>query len=414
MITLFSTHDRALRRAAALLSASLLAAALACPAALAQGGGRIEGKLLNLTDASIACAAVDLEVVGLGSGMSVIKSTKSDASGRFRVDGLPTDEPLMVRADYKSVNYHSRITFNAEGKAEVTIEVYEPTASRKDVVLEGVRIAFQLSGGRLRSLESYSFNNRTRPPRTYVHPEGSLRFSKAPGILEVPQVSLTAPGSSMPLKEAPLESADGGSYYLLYPLRPGVSTFEVEQVLPYQAAAYVYRKKFYEDLASLQIGVIPHDMNLAGEGLVRVQTDPQRNFAIYAGGPVKAGAELVWTFSGGTPVPEPRSTEATSAESRIQTMGNAVGRNALIIGPPLLMAFLAVLWYAFSRLEAAAAVNQDPGIKALRTRRDQLLNYMADLDHRLEILSMDRRAHARLRERAMRQLRRVALLLGNK
>jgi hypothetical protein len=414
MSILISKRKWALRHAAALLALSLLAAILACPTAQAQGRGSIEGKLVNKTDAAIVCAGVNLDVVGLGGGMSVVKSSKSDASGRFRVDGLPTDEPLMVRADYKSVNYHARVTFNSEGKGDVTVEVYEPTASRKDVALEGVRIAFQLSGGRLRSLESYSFNNRTRPPRTYVDPEGSFRFSKAPGILEVPQVSLTAPGSSMPLKEAPLESADGGNYYLLYPLRPGVSTFEVEQVLPYQEATYVYRKKFYEDLASLQIGVIPHDMNLAGDGLVRVQTDTQRNFTIYAGGPVKAGTELVWAFTGGTPVPESRATEAAAEESRIQPMANAVGRNALIIGPPLLMGFLAVLWYAFGRLEPAAAGDQDPRLKALRARRDQLLNYMADLDHRLEIESMDQRDHARMREQAKRQLRRVAMLLGKK
>jgi len=83
----------------------------------------------------------------------------------------------MVRADYKSSITMPR-HLQLEGKGDVTVEVYEPTASRKDVALEGVRIAFQLSGGRLRSLESYSFNNRTRPPRTYVDPEGSFRSQK--------------------------------------------------------------------------------------------------------------------------------------------------------------------------------------------------------------------------------------------
>jgi len=43
-----------------------------------------------------------------------------------------------------------------------------------------------------------------------------------------------------------------------------------------------------------------------------------------------------------------------------------------------------------------------PQLKALRARRDQLLNYMADLDHRLEIESMDQRDHARMREQAKR------------
>ena len=70
-----------------------------------------------------------MDVLGLTSGMSVIKSAVTDAAGKFRIDGLPADAPLLIRADYKSVNYYAQAAFDASGTAHVEIQVYEPTAS---------------------------------------------------------------------------------------------------------------------------------------------------------------------------------------------------------------------------------------------------------------------------------------------
>ena len=80
-------------------------------------------------------------IVGLGGGMSVVKSSTTDAGGKYRVDGLPTDSPLMVRAGYKSVNYHGRVNFDASGKARVDIEVFEPTTSLQGITLAGLQMA---------------------------------------------------------------------------------------------------------------------------------------------------------------------------------------------------------------------------------------------------------------------------------
>ena len=111
-----------------------------------------------------------------------------------------------------------------------------------------------------------------------MNPEGTFRFSKAPGILELPRASVTAPGATMPLTQSPLESADGRSYYLLYPLRPGVTTFEIDQILPYKDRTYVYRRKFYQDLKPFDVGVVPADATLTGEGLREAAGQREREF----------------------------------------------------------------------------------------------------------------------------------------
>jgi hypothetical protein len=390
--------------------ALILAWLVILPAAFPQQNGIVEGRLVNRTNPSLSPRGVELEVIGLRGGMSILKSAETDDAGRFRIGGLPGNEPLMVRANYQGVNYHRQLSFDSSGKANVEIEVFESTASMKEVQAEPVRMAFQLAGDRLKSVEALSINNKTKPPKTYMNPDGNFRFSKSPGIIELPQLNVKAPGSSMPLVQSALESPDGQSYYSLYPLRPGITSFEVDQTLPYGDRKYVYSKKFYMDIPSIEINVIPQDMILSGTGLSKIRTDPGKNLVVYQSAPVKAGTEVVWTFSGGTPVAEPQVSEP-AGESEVVAMPDSVGQNALIIGPLLLMTLLLVLWYAFNHTPASAAGIADSRVRQLKERREQLLNHIADLDRRHETNTLSKPELLRLRGESMRQLRRISQLL---
>ena len=393
-----------------------VAVVLSVPLARSQGQGVVDGRIVNGTRPASAPTGVQVDVVQPMGGMSVLKSQTVPASGKFHFDGLPTDGPLLIRAEYKTVNYYSPVTFDAAGKAEMEIQVFEPTASAQGIRLESLRIAFQFSSDGLRSLESFSFNNQSKPPQSFTREEGSFRFSKAPGISQPPRLDVTGPGSNMPVTQSPLESADGQSYYSLYPLRPGVTTFEVAQVLPYENRSYTFRQKFYDDVGSLSVGVIPQDMNISGEGLTKVQSDSSRNFAVYSTGPIKAGTEVVWTFSGGTPVAEaPADAPADPAQSaRVVPMPTLIGRNALIIGPLMLLGLIMVLWFAHNRIAAGTAAGQEARIQGLKERREQLLDYVAALDVRYERENLPRPEYLRLREQSKRHLRRIAMLLAKK
>ncbi len=371
----------------------------------------MEGRVVNGTDARIAAAGVDLDVIGLGGGMTVLKSAVTDPSGRFRIEGLPTGPPLMIRANYQSVNYHSRFSLDASGKASVEAEVFEATTSMKDIRVEGVRLGFQLDGDHLRAVETYSFVNETKPKKTFSSNRGSFRFTKPAGIAEPPRLSAQGPGAPMPLTQTPLESADGQSYYSLYALRPGTTTFELDYVLPYHDRTYTYRKNFYQDVDFFQIGVIPQDVAVTGEGLKRIQVDVAKNFAVYTGGPLKAGSEMAVTFAGGTPTAAGESSEG-SAEPRIRPMPTSVGRYTPIVGPLLLMVFIVVLWYAYNNIPAKQP--KDSRTRELRQKHEQHLQFVASLDQKYENKEMERREYHRLRAHAKSQLRRISLLLGKK
>jgi hypothetical protein len=312
-----------------------------------QQKGIAEGRLINRTDPSMIAHGVRLDVIEMGGGMNIIKTAITGSSGKFHIEGLPEDRRLIVRANYKNAHYHSPLTFD-NGKAYAEITVYEPTTSMKDIEVGESFLAFQIVGDQLKSLETITFNNKTSPPKTYTVPEGTFRVSKSPGIIEPPQISITAPDATMPVVQPALESADGKSYYTLYPLKPGVSSFEVQQLLPYQNRNYRYVKRFYLDIKSIKIGVLPQDLMLSGNGVSKIQTDSQNNFSLYAGPPIKEGAEVVWDFSGGTIVPE-TSTPESAEEPKVIAMPNVVDRNAVMIGSLLLLGFILVLWYAYNK-----------------------------------------------------------------
>ena len=316
--------------------------------ASAQGRGVAEGRLINRTDPAIVAGNTELEVLLLSSGMDIIKTAITDARGAFRIDNLPDSMPLMLRAVYKGANYHGMLVFDENGKASLDLDVYETTTSMKDIRIETANMAFQIEGDHLHAVETFVVVNSSNPPRVYLNPEGNFRVSKAPGLLEPPGIRITAPGSEMPLSQSALESADGESYYSLYPLRPGGTIFEVHQTLPYTDGKYVYLKKFFQDIPEFSVGVIPLNMKLSGEGLKKTEDHAAENFSVYASGAVKAGDAVAWTFTGGTPVAamEDVEDEHGLSETSIEVRDGIVGRYALTIGSLILAAFIIALLFS--------------------------------------------------------------------
>ena len=310
-----------------------------------------EGRLVNRTDPTIVADSTNLEVISLSGGMDIIRTAVTDTQGNFRIAGLPESVPLMLRAIYKGVNYHRMLNFDATGNARLEVEVLEPTTSLKDIQVKSVTLAFQMESDHLHAIETWEIENQTTPPRVHLHPEGTFHISKASGLSELPTIRAAGAGAEMPLTQPALESADGKSYYSRYPLRPGLTIFEVRQTLPYTDSKYVYARKFFMDTPEISIGVIPADMMLSGDGLVKTETNAEENFAVYSVAAIKAGTEVTWTFSGGTPVTMTVSDAGNNgSETTIMAKDGVIGRNALVIGPLMLLVLVVALWIACNRL----------------------------------------------------------------
>jgi len=82
-----------------------------------------------------------------------------------------------------------------------------------------------------------------------------------------------------------------------------------------------------------------------------------------------------------------------------------------VIGPLLLMGFIAVLWYGFNRAKAGPPNSGDARARQLRERREELLGQIAALDQGYESKALDRQEYLRQREELKRRLRRITLLI---
>jgi hypothetical protein len=98
-------------------------------------------------------------------------------------------------------------------------------------------------------------------------------------------------------------------------------------------------------------------------------------------------------------------------EWTVDAVPNLVGRNAPVIGPLILMGFVVALWYAFNSAKARYPKSADSRVRQLEERREQLLNHVAELDHRYESQSLGRQEYLRQRDEGKRRLRRVFLLM---
>ncbi len=380
------------------------------PAAFSQQAGVLEGRLIDGTDPSIPTAGVALEVVSLDGGMSIIRTAETDSSGTFRIDDLPTSSMLMLRAIYKGVHYNRQFRFDQAGNARLELTVYESTTSENTIHAEETQLIFRAIGDQIQSLETTILVNNTDPPRTFMNPSGNFLFSKSPGIEAVPQMRISGPDTTMPVVQSPLESPDGKTYYTLYPLKPGKTTIDVFQLLPYSNREYTYIKKFHYGVPSIEIAVTPIDTDFSGEGLTRIRTDTEQNIAVYRSDAIEAGTEVTWTFSGGTPLVEQESRPAASG-SQIRTETNTIERNAGIIAPIILLGFILVLWYAISRKDANSSANGSSRKRKLKERQKFLLNRLVELDRQFEEHSIGLKEYRKHQEEAKRMLHRISFLL---
>src|ERR1700680_4283924 len=78
--------------------------------AAAARAGTVSGVVHNGTNANKAAAGVDVLLIQLQGGMSVVASTKTDADGRYHIDNPGIGQgPMLIRAVYRGVFFHQAL-----------------------------------------------------------------------------------------------------------------------------------------------------------------------------------------------------------------------------------------------------------------------------------------------------------------
>jgi hypothetical protein len=219
------------------LAATLLVTLLLTTLAAAQ---TLTGTVKNATTGKPS-ANDDVIIFKLGQGMEESGQTKSDAQGKFTFKLDDAQSPHLVRAIHQDVTYHKMAP---PGTTSVELDVYD-VAKKVDgikVVADIMRV--ETAQGQLQIVREFGVQNSSSPPRTQMN-ERNLEFYIPDGAKVIPDSATATTENGNPLKTAPSPEGEKNKYSFFFPLRPGLTRFEVAYQMPYIGSANVNPKSVY-------------------------------------------------------------------------------------------------------------------------------------------------------------------------
>jgi len=221
------------------LDASLLVALVLLLASLA-AAQTLTGTVKNATTGKPS-AADEVVLLKLGQGMEEAGRTKTDAKGGFSFKLDDSQSPHLVRVIHQDVTYHRMAP---PGTTSVAIDVYD-VAKKVDgieVVADIMRV--QAAQGQIAITREFGVQNTSNPPRTQMN-ERNLEFYVPDGAHIIDESATATTENGNPLKSAPAPEGEKNRYSFIFPLRPGLTRFEVTYQLSYSGSANLDPKSLY-------------------------------------------------------------------------------------------------------------------------------------------------------------------------
>jgi hypothetical protein len=239
-------------------------------------------------------AGDEVVLLSLGQGMEESGRTKADAKGNFSFKLDNAQAPHLVRVIHQEVTYHRMAP---PGTTSVEVEVYDVSKKIEGVAVVADIMRVQAQQGEMEVLRAFAVQNDSKPPRTQMN-ERNLEFYVPEGAKILQAEATTANGN--PLKTSPVPEDDKKTRYaFFFPLRPGVTQFEVEYTVPYTGNANLDPKSIYP----LQhfVAIVPKAMQFSAAPGTNYQpmNDPQQpdaNVQVASG--AKPGQSLAFKISG--------------------------------------------------------------------------------------------------------------------
>jgi hypothetical protein len=181
----------------------------------------------------------EVVLIKLGAGMEEVAHTKTDAKGNFSFKLDDSQGPHLVRAIHQDVPYHAMAP---PGTTSVDVEVYDSGKKIDGVEVVADIMRLQVENGQLEVTREFAVQNSSKPPRTQMN-DRDLEFYLPEGAQIGEASALTEHGN--PLKAAPVQEDERNRYAFVFPLRPGITQFQISYQLPYSGSANVDPRSLY-------------------------------------------------------------------------------------------------------------------------------------------------------------------------
>jgi len=301
----------------------------------------LTGTVKNSTTGNPA-AWDEVVLLKLGQSMEKAGHTKTDANGKFSFTLDDAQSPHLVRATHEGVTYH-RIA--PPGTTSVELEVYDVAKKLEDLAVVADIMRVQAEKGELKVVRMFAVQNLSNPPRTQMN-ERNLEFFVPEGAQIVGGLAMTPGGQ--PVTSAPLPEDDKKSRYaFIFPLRPGLTQFQVAYQLPYAGQGSLDPKTLYP--LHYFVAILPKSIQFTAAPGAPFQpmNDPNQPDTIaQVASNTKVGQPLAFKISGEGILQERgeggnaqgSSGEEVSPPEQSQSQGQGQGRDAGPgggLGPPI-------------------------------------------------------------------------------
>jgi hypothetical protein len=186
-------------------------------------------------------AGDEVVLLKLGQGMEEAGRTKADAKGQFSFKLDDAQSPHLIRAIHQDVTYHRMAP---PGTTSVEVEVYDVGKKVEGITVLADILRIQAEQGQIEVVREFGVQNSSKPPRTQMD-ERNLEFYVPDGAQIIPDSATATTANGNPLKSTPVPEGEKNRYSFIFPLRPGLTRFEVAYQLPYTGSANLDPKSLY-------------------------------------------------------------------------------------------------------------------------------------------------------------------------
>jgi hypothetical protein len=286
----------------------------------------LTGTVKNATTGKPA-AGDEIVLLKLGEGMEEAGRTQTDANGHFSFKLDAAQAPHLVRAIHQGVTYHRMAP---PGTTSVELEVYDAAKKVDGITVVADIMRVQANQGQLVVVREFGVQNSSRPPRTQMS-ERNLEFNVPSGAQIIPDSATATTEGGNPLKSAPVPEGEKDRYSFIFPLRPGLTRFEVAYQMPYSGSANIDPKSVYplQHFVVMTPKSMPFAAASASAGFKFIDYPQEPDAAVQVASNTIPGENLSFKVSGeGT-------LEETQAGSQGQSSAQANNRPGGGLGPPI-------------------------------------------------------------------------------
>jgi hypothetical protein len=272
-------------------NALLSAAAILLLAAFASAQ-TLTGTVKNSTTDKPA-AGDEVVLLKLGQGMEEGGRTKADANGKFSFKLDDAQSPHLIRAIHQDVTYHRMAP---PGTTSVELEVYDVGKKIDGISVVADIMRVQVEQGQLEIMRAFAVQNNSKPQRTQMN-ERNLEFYVPDGAKMDGGSAMTANGQ--PITSAPVPEGEKNRYSFIFPLRPGITQFQVAYELPYSGSANLDPKSVYP--LEHFVAILPKSMQFtaATNAAFKPMNDPnQPDSIVQVASSTTVGQNLAFKVSG--------------------------------------------------------------------------------------------------------------------